>query len=500
VIQRIAAIVRADFLIRFRRVSTVVVFLLLSALAYVWVPNPSTGRALMHIGKSRALYNSAAIGIATAMLASLFVGLIGFYVTSNAVRRDAQSRCGLVLAATPMSKLEYVVGKFAGNALFLATFTAGFMLTSMAMVVVRGEAPLQPLVFLEQYLIVLPSVIVFVALLAITFESIPFLEGRFGDVLYFFVWAATFSVVAVALIHGGTSMLYFDFTGFGAVIEGMQRVTHTTQISIGSSPFKPGTPPVVFNGLPIDGRFIAQRIVATLTPLPLLAIAVLAFHRFDPTRAHSPRNRGARGRRGTGLRAWLARPLRTLAPRNAVAADVLLTFVSQPLIAFVVFGFAIAGLAAPARDVMPIACAAAAIAIADVACRDHRANTLAMIHSAPSLKARFVAWKFASSFVVALLIAIVPILRSGAIVAGIVGIALITAAATSLAIISRNAKTFIVLFLSFWYVTVNDAGATAALDFTGAYGRATPMTIAAYAAIAIALLLVSEIVYRLRAA
>ena len=39
VIQRIAAIVRADFLIRFRRLSTVIVFLLLSGFAYVWVPD-----------------------------------------------------------------------------------------------------------------------------------------------------------------------------------------------------------------------------------------------------------------------------------------------------------------------------------------------------------------------------------------------------------------------------------------------------------------------------
>jgi len=497
VIERIAAIVRADFLIRFRRVSTVVVFLLLSALAYVWVPNPSTGRALMHIGKSRAVYNSAAIGIATAMLAAIFVGLIGFYVTSNAVRRDAQSRCGLVLAATPMSKLEYVAGKFAGNVLFLTTFTAGFMLTSMAMVVVRGEAPLQPLVFIGQYLIIIPSSIVFVSLLAILFESIPFLAGRFGDVVYFFVWCATFSVVAVSLTHGGSSILFFDFTGFGGVIDGMQRVTHTTQISIGSSPFTPGTPPVVFNGLPIDARFIAQRIVATLTPLPLLAIAVLAFHRFDPTRVRQAREKRDRHLLGR-INSLLALPLRAFAPRNAIAADVLLTFVAQPLIAFVVIGFAIAGLAAPARAVMPFACAAAAIAIADVACRDDRANTLALIHSAPKLKAQFVAWKFASAFVVAMLITIVPIVRSGALVAGIIGVALITAAATSLAIISRNAKTFIVLFLSFWYVVVNDNGATAALDFTGAFGRATPAVTASYFAIALLLLAAAHVVLRLR--
>jgi len=87
---RIAAIAGADARIRFRRTSTVVLFLLLSALAYVWVPDPATGRALMQIAGRRAVYNSAAIAMATALLGTLFVGLAGFYVVSNAVRRDAQ--------------------------------------------------------------------------------------------------------------------------------------------------------------------------------------------------------------------------------------------------------------------------------------------------------------------------------------------------------------------------------------------------------------------------
>ena len=37
---RTAAIVRGDVLIRMRRVSTVVIFLLLSWMAYLWVPAP----------------------------------------------------------------------------------------------------------------------------------------------------------------------------------------------------------------------------------------------------------------------------------------------------------------------------------------------------------------------------------------------------------------------------------------------------------------------------
>ena len=62
-LQRLAGIVRADFLIRLRRPSTAIVFLLLSAVPYLWIPDPATGRPLMQIAGKRALYNSATIGM-----------------------------------------------------------------------------------------------------------------------------------------------------------------------------------------------------------------------------------------------------------------------------------------------------------------------------------------------------------------------------------------------------------------------------------------------------
>ena len=44
-------------------------------------------------------------------------------------------------------------------------------------------------------------------------------------------------------------------------------------------------------------------------------------------------------------------------------------------------------------------------------------------------------------------------------------------------------KTFIVLFLTFWYIALSDKGQSPSLDFAGWYGTATPAVIAAYAAI-----------------
>src|SRR5205085_8022369 len=124
------------------------------------------------------------------------IGLAGFYVVSNAVKRDVISRCGYVIAGTTMKGSEYIVGKFAGNVFFLSVFMGGFMLCSMLMVLVRGEAPLEPLVFMGQYLLLVPPAIVFVAALAIFFECTPFLRTKFGDVAYFFIWVSSLGAVA----------------------------------------------------------------------------------------------------------------------------------------------------------------------------------------------------------------------------------------------------------------------------------------------------------------
>lgn len=489
---RIAAIAAADARTRFRRTSTVVVFLLLSALAYVWVPDPASGRALMQVDGRRAFYNSAAIGMATALLGTLFIGLVGFYATSNAVRRDAQSRVGSIIAATPLRSGEYIAGKFLGNALFLTVFFGGFMLVSMAMVVVRGEAPLEPWTFVKQYLLLAPPPILFVSALAILFECVPWLSGRFGDVVYFFFFMTTMGLATAAVAGGGMTWAgYFDPSGMAAVIGQSIAMLHTKSISIGAGPFDAHKPPIVYPGLSAGHGFLAQRLVSLLVPVPLLLLARASFHRFDPVRVRVAAKAEHR---------WLARLnalvkpltralLRMPAGRSlplAALADAQLTLALLPPIALAILAAAIS------RN-LPFVFLAMAISIADVAARDVRANTVPLLHSAPRLREHFVAWKTMSASIVAL--AFVIAYPSPAAFAGAF---FVVAAATALAVISGNAKTFIVLFLSFWYLVINDKGATPALDFGGFYGKATPAILATYVLIGIALLAAATLIDALR--
>ena len=475
-IGRLAAIAAADARIRLRRTSTVVVFLLLSATAYLWVPDPSTGRALMRIGSQRALYNSAAIAMATALLGTLFVGLVGFYVVSNAVKRDAVSRCGSIIAATPVGTGEYVVGKFVGNAAFLAVFFAGYMLVSMAMVAVRGEAPLEPLVFVGQYLLVAPPTILFVSALAILFECVPWLAGRGGDVAYFFLLMGSMAAsTAVILSGGGRWIAFLDPTGMGAVLGQIMASLGTTSIAIGAGPFDATRPPLLYTGLSAGHGFLLQRLCSCLVPLPLLLLARAAFHRFDPVRTRSA-GRARRGWLAALARAGkpLARPLLVMPPARSLAgaalADAQLTFALQPAWLLALSGLAVAGLAAP-----------------------------------PRLRERLVEWKLLSALAVTAAVLAVPFARAAlarpaGLPALLVGGAFVAALATALGIVAGTPKAVVVVFLSFWYLIVNDGGRTPALDLAGSYGVATAGVTAAYAAIAAALLLVAWAVQRRRLA
>ena len=495
-IQRIAAIVRADFLIRFRRLSTVIVFLLLSGFAYVWIPDAASGRTLMQINGARVLYNSSAIGMGTSMLASIFVGLFGFYVISNAVRRDVDSRCGYVIASTTMRTSEYVIGKFLGNVVFLTTFMTGYMAASMAMLLVRGEAPLEPLIFMKQYAIVTPSSIIFISVAAIVFESIPWLSGRAGDVLYFFFYAASLGIVVNMMVRGGGGLArYFDFSGFGYLMEQMQRNFHTQSISIGSSSFDATKPVLIIEGLNLGGGAWATRLVSTIAPIPLLLLAGVFFHRFDPARIRAAGSKGKRGwmRNFNALAKPIVRPLAAIPVRGAAMTDAMMTFAATPFAGVALIGISIAALANPKS--LPITFALAAIFIADIASRDRRAGTTALISAAPRLRENIVFWKFASASIVATILLIVPIVRHPVV---IIAVLFIAAAATSLGVISGNPKTFIVLFLTFWYVLVNDAGKTKSLDFAGFYGTPAIGVIAMYAGIAIVFVAAAAMVHRAR--
>lgn len=512
---RMVAIVKADFFIRFRRTSTIVTLLLLCLLAYFVVPAPSSGRALMVIADRRALLNSAAISTATAMMCSMLLTIIGFYLVSNSLRRDIQARTGFIIAATSMSNIEYLAGKFLGNIVYLSAITACFILSTMTMHLIRGEAPLQPLVYFTSFLAIVPPGIVFVSAIALLFESVRLLSGKIGDVLYFFVWS--FLIGTTAMI-GESKMpinfaAFFDITGISIMVSQVMEEANTTHVSIGASGFDQNLPPYIFNGLSLGGTWLAIRLASLSFALPLFAVAFVFFHRFNPDKIKAGEKKSS-GNIFTMLNAKLKPLVRWLEAlkfggtqptlARAIWLDTLLTFILYPITLIVFAVSLVLSFALPHSVLMsggmPAMFFVLVVVLADVSTREKSGGMTSLMFTVPSIKKHFVWWKLGVALALTLLFTAVPIMRTiplsmSSALSMSLGTLLIASAATSLGVLSGSPKTFAVCFLLFLYLVLSGASEPA-LDFAGWYGIATPGVQLAYISISIVLIIMAEIKHR----
>jgi len=191
---------RADFLQRTRNNSFFIMIVLTVYLSYVFVPPTDASYAAIIINGHRLFYNSTGIGVMFGMTVSLFLSLFAFYLVKNSIQLDRSTRVGQVIATTPTRTISYLLGKWASNLLLLTVLVLVMTLMSPLMQWLRGEAAIIQLMELvvPVWLIGLP-VMSLIAGLAVLFETIPFLRGGFGNIVYFFFWS-------------------FSMMGFGSIV------------------------------------------------------------------------------------------------------------------------------------------------------------------------------------------------------------------------------------------------------------------------------------------
>jgi ABC-type Na+ efflux pump permease subunit len=211
------AIARADFLERVRRYSFLFTLGFALYLGYLTI----SGNLVLQVGRVRGIFNSAWVGALLSLVASAFISLAGFYFVKNTIQRDRETRVGQILAATPLSKFIYVLGKVISNLTVLTLMIAVLALSGIAMQLMRGEDRhvevwnlVAPFIFLA-----LPAMVV-VAAIAVLFETIPFLRGGFGNVAYFFVWTALLSVPLAVGRHSS------DLIGISLVADSAREAAH----------------------------------------------------------------------------------------------------------------------------------------------------------------------------------------------------------------------------------------------------------------------------------
>jgi hypothetical protein len=490
---QLVGIALTDLRLRLRRPATLWLILILSGLAYMLIPDPVTGRALMVVDGARALYTSQVVALATAGLASLFLTFAGFYLSSNAIRRDLIARTGGIIAATPVSSGAYIVGKFLGGAAFLGLITVVYVLNVMAMHLLRGEGPLEPFTYFLTYALALGPAIIVVAALALMFECVPLLSGRLGDVLYFFIWMVLLALGAMS--EGGGVGRYLDVMGLGFIMRQVHAVSNSTQLAIGMTPFRTDVAPWVLPPIPLTFAVLFPRLLVASLAVPLLIVARVFFHRFDPARVRSGRQGSGDGliRRLSVLVKPITRVVSAVGARivpaapgvlRPVLAETIMTLCQSPLVLLAWFGVVGATILSPGEKVLhvlPLVVAVVlAVALADLATRDRVAGTQPMLYSMPRIKPDYAFIKFGAATLLALLFCIPPAIRiaftsPGSALSLVIAAGFMGALATALGLLTRTPKTFMGVFMLFLYLVLNGAQVPG-LDFAGWNGVATGST------------------------
>jgi ABC-type transport system involved in multi-copper enzyme maturation permease subunit len=234
--------------------------------------------------------NSAWIGTMTVMVTNLFLGLFGFYLVSDCIKRDIRTGVGQIIATTPVSRVTYLLGKWISNFSVLALLLLILAASAAVMVLLKREAALELGTLLMPFLAVALPYMALTAALAVAFETVPWLRGAVGNVIYFFVWM--FSILGWM---AAATMLPFFKDPLGNNIFGRSLYASASAafpiepisklLSVGGY-YMPGTQYRVFKWTGVDWTpgIVGAQWSWALLGLGLILLSALWFARFDPAR------------------------------------------------------------------------------------------------------------------------------------------------------------------------------------------------------------------------
>jgi hypothetical protein len=206
---------RADFFERTRRTSflltlAAIIYLGVLVINGMWFLYVMGGGLDISSLRYRGEFNSAWIGTMTVMVTNLVLGLFGFYLVSDCIARDIRTGVGQIIATTPVRRVAYLVGKWISNCLVLFVLVLILAAAAVIMVLLKSDTALDLGALLMPFLAITLPNMALIAALAVFFETVPWLRGVVGNVVYFFLWL----LVTIIVIVGGMLMsLVMDPTG-----------------------------------------------------------------------------------------------------------------------------------------------------------------------------------------------------------------------------------------------------------------------------------------------
>ncbi len=174
----------ADFRERTRRYSFLITMIGVMFFGYLVI----TGQYTIQFGQYRTPYNSAWAGTLMAVCSSVMITIIGFYLVRGSVRRDRVTEVGQIIAATQMSGRLYIASKLASNIATLLLMVTSLAALAFVTLLIKNEAGGVSLrAFVSPFLIISLPTSIFVASVALLFDTARWLRGTAGYVIYLFL-------------------------------------------------------------------------------------------------------------------------------------------------------------------------------------------------------------------------------------------------------------------------------------------------------------------------
>ena len=112
-------IIKLDYLQRTRSYTFLITLCASLAIAYTFIPEPNANYSTIRITNYIGTYNTAWFGYVTAIMSSLFLSLIGFYLVNNSIKTDLNTKVGQIIASTKIENFNYLFSKALSNFLVL---------------------------------------------------------------------------------------------------------------------------------------------------------------------------------------------------------------------------------------------------------------------------------------------------------------------------------------------------------------------------------------------
>ena len=278
---------RADFLERVRRYSFLIMLGLVIFLGY----QTGIGNLTLELGQYRGEYNSAWVGAMMSLIATFFLGWFGFYLVKGSVARDRETGVGQIMATTPLTRPLYTFGKWVSNFLVLMAMVIVLALAGLVIQLMQGESTgIEFNAFIAPFIFVVLPVMALVAAFAVLFETIPFLAGGFGNLIYFLGFIMLFPLID-KLIQEKPA---FEPLGLGLFMHDMQAAVlkiypdYSGGFSLGS-----GGKTIIgtfkWMGVHWTPDLILVRFMFVMIAILLTLAGALFFDRFDPSRSKPKR-------------------------------------------------------------------------------------------------------------------------------------------------------------------------------------------------------------------